>query len=94
MREEGPGCVADVLRLPRRALGSHPHDQPDRINVATVSLRYRRTKGSASRVACLTVVFKLMESASKTWRALNGSTLVVEVFAAVRFADGVKETVA
>jgi putative transposase len=61
---------------------------------ATVRLRHRRTKGSGSRVACLTMVFKLMESASKTWRALNGSTLVADVFAGVQFADGVKKTAA
>ena len=61
---------------------------------ATVRLRHRRTKGSGSRVACLTMVFKLMESASKTWRALNGSTLVADVFAGVKFADGVKKNAA
>jgi len=61
---------------------------------ATVRLRHRRTKGSGSRVACLTMVFKLMENASKTWRALNGSTLVADVIAGVEFADGVKKTAA
>jgi hypothetical protein len=40
---------------------------------ATVRLRHRKTKSPGSRMACLTMVFKLMESASKTWRALNGS---------------------
>src|SRR3954447_8031099 len=38
---------------------------------ATVRLRTVKTKGSGSRTACLTMVFKLMESASKNWRALN-----------------------
>lgn len=61
---------------------------------ATVRLRHRKTKGSGSRVACLTMVFKLMESASRTWRALNGSTLVADVIAGVEFADGVKKTAA
>lgn len=61
---------------------------------ATVRLRHRRTKGSGSRVACLTMVFKLMERASKTWRALNGSTLAADVFAGVKFADGTKKTAA
>jgi putative transposase len=40
---------------------------------ATVRLRHDKTKESGSRVACLTMVYKLMESASKGWRALNGS---------------------
>ena len=61
---------------------------------ATVRLRHRKTKGSGSRTACLTMVFKLMESASRTWRALNGSTLVRDVIAGVQFADGVKKAAA
>jgi transposase-like protein len=61
---------------------------------ATVRLRHRKTKGSGSRVACLTMVFKLMESASKTWRALNGSSLAADVIAGVQFADGVKKAAA
>ena len=61
---------------------------------ATVRLRHRKTKGSGSRVACLTMVFKLMESASKTWRALNGSALVADVIAGAVFADGVKKIAA
>ena len=58
---------------------------------ATVRLRTVRTKGSGSRRACLTMVFKLTESASKTWRALNGSELLPDVISGVRFCDGIKE---
>ncbi len=57
---------------------------------ATVRLRHNKTKGNGSRKACLAMVFKLMESASKRWRALNGSTLIPDVIAGVQFADGVK----
>jgi transposase-like protein len=57
---------------------------------ATVRLRTCKTKGSGSRSACLTMVFKLMESASKGWRLLNGSKLLPEVVAGVQFVDGVK----
>ena len=57
---------------------------------ATVRLRTVRTKGSGSRTACLTMVFKLTESASKTWRSLNGSELLPDVISGVRFCDGVK----
>jgi transposase-like protein len=57
---------------------------------ATVRLRHRRTKGNGSRVACLTMVFKLMQSASKKWRLLNGSQLLPEVIAGVQFIDGIK----
>ncbi|MBV8678567.1 MAG: IS256 family transposase [Planctomycetaceae bacterium] len=58
---------------------------------STVRLRHAKTKGSGSRAACLTMVYKLMESASKGWRALNGSKLVPEVIAGVVFIDGVKQ---
>ena len=58
---------------------------------ATVRLRHDKTKGSGSRAACLTMVFKLMERASKRWRALNGSTLLPEVVRGTDFIDGVRE---
>jgi len=57
---------------------------------ATVRLRTTWTKGSGSRMACLTMVFKLMESASKKWRLLNGSQLLIEVLREARFVDGIK----
>jgi transposase-like protein len=57
---------------------------------ATVRLRHRRTKGNGSRLACLTMVFKLMQSASKKWRLLNGSQLLPDVIAGVQFIDGEK----
>jgi putative transposase len=57
---------------------------------ATVRLRHRRTKGNGSRTACLTMVFKLMQSASKRWRLLNGSNLLPDVIQGVSFIDGIK----
>ena len=56
---------------------------------ATVRLRTKRTKGSGSRMACLTMVYKLMQSASKNWRVLNGSQVVVEVLKGTVFIDGI-----
>ena len=58
---------------------------------ATVRLRTDKTKGTGTRVACLTMVFKLMESASRRWRALNGSPLLAEVIQGIVFVDGVKQ---
>ena len=58
---------------------------------STVRLRHDKTKGSGSRVACLTMVFKLMESASKGWRSLNGSPLLAEVVKGAVFIDGIRE---
>ena len=61
---------------------------------ATVRLRTDKTKGSGSRQACLTMVFKLVQSAEKHWRALNGSTLIPDVIAGIQFVDGVKHEAA
>jgi len=58
---------------------------------ATVRLRTEKTKGSGTSDACLTMVFKLMESASKRWRALNKSALLADVIAGVVFVDGEKQ---
>lgn len=57
---------------------------------ATVRLRTKRTKGSGSRTACMTMVYKLMQSASKKWRLLNGSELIPEVIRGAPFIDGIR----
>jgi transposase-like protein len=57
---------------------------------ATVRLRTAKTKGSGSRTACLRMVFKLMESASKNWRALNGSPRLQAVISGAKFVDGIE----
>jgi putative transposase len=61
---------------------------------ATVRLRTARTKGSGSRKACLTMVFKLCQSASKTWRKLKGGKWLPDVIQGVQFVDGVKKIAA
>lgn len=61
---------------------------------ATVRLRTVRTKGSGSRTACLTMVFKLVQCAEKHWRRLHGQELIPEVIRGVKFVDGIKEIAA
>jgi putative transposase len=58
---------------------------------ATVRLRTDKTKGSGSRIACLTMVFKLVACAALGWRMLNGSDLLPAVVAGAMFEDGVKK---
>jgi putative transposase len=58
---------------------------------ATVRLRTAKTKGCGSRQACLTMVFKLAQSAEKHWRKLNGCALIREVSAGVAFVDGIRK---
>lgn len=57
---------------------------------STVRLRTSKTKGAGSRLACLAMAFKLVESAQNHWRKLNGSTLLPAVIAGVIFKDGTK----
>ena len=49
---------------------------------------------TGTRLACLTMVFKLRESAAKHWRLLNGSSLLGDVLAGVVYLDGIKENAA
>ena len=55
---------------------------------ATVRLRTQRTKGCGSRIATLTMVFKLGTQAQQHWRRLNGSELIPKVVIGVQFIDG------
>jgi len=62
---------------------------------ATVRHRTRQTKGCGSRLATLTMVFKLAREAERHWRRLNGYQLIAKVIEGVRFVDGeLKEEVA
>ena len=59
---------------------------------ATVRLRTKRTKGCGSRLATLTMVFKLVESAAKRWHRLRGYQRIPDVLNDVVFHDGVMVT--
>jgi transposase-like protein len=58
---------------------------------ASVRLRTDKTKGAGSRMACLTMVFKLALSAQQRWRTLNGASLLADVMNGESFEDGVKK---
>jgi len=57
---------------------------------ATVRLRTKRTKGCGSRIATLTMVFKLMQSAQKRWRRLNGFDKLQDVAADIPYINGLR----
>jgi len=61
---------------------------------ATVRHRTRQTKGCGSRLATLTMVFKLATQAERHWRKLNGAQLLAHVIRGVVFTDGVMESAA
>ena len=58
---------------------------------ATVRLRTTKTKGCLSRNTALAMVFKLLLSARRKWRRLNGSNHLAEVIQGVTFKDGIKQ---
>lgn len=55
---------------------------------ATVRHRTRQTKGCGSRVATLSMVYKLATAAENSWRKLKGHDLIKKVIAGVKFKDG------
>jgi putative transposase len=58
---------------------------------ATVRLRTKRTKGCGSRIATLTMVFKLALEAQKRWRKLRSFKLLPFVYEGEKFIDGEPE---
>jgi putative transposase len=61
---------------------------------ATVRHRTRQTKGCGSRLATLTMVYKLATEAEKHWRKLNGYKLILKVLGGETFVDGILEKAA
>lgn len=58
---------------------------------ATVRHRTKRTKGCLSRKTGLAMAFKLMMSAQKKWRKLDGLNRLPEIIQGVEFRDGIRQ---
>lgn len=58
---------------------------------ATVRHRTRQTKGCGSRVATLTMVYKLGLEAEKGWIKLRAHNLIIKVMGGIRFRDGIED---
>ena len=58
---------------------------------ATVRHRTKRTKGCLSRKTGLTMAFKLMMSAHKKWRKLDGQNRLPEIIQGIEFRDGIRQ---
>ncbi len=61
---------------------------------ATVRHRARRTKGCGSRIATLTMAWKLVLEAQKTWHALRGYKQLPLVIKGIRFVNGEQQLAA
>lgn len=59
---------------------------------ATVRLRTDKTRGCLSRKTAFTMVFKLLELASKNWRRLRGQHRVAEIIQGINFVNGIAQT--
>jgi transposase-like protein len=57
---------------------------------AMVRHRTRQTKGCGSRIATLSLVYKLGRECEQKWRRLNSHELISKLIQGVRFADGVE----
>ena len=55
---------------------------------ATVRLRTDKTRGCGTRLATLTMVFKLAREAQKTWKKIKGYRLIPRVLEGDAFIDG------
>ncbi|EBA09094.1 putative transposase [Sagittula stellata E-37] len=58
---------------------------------ATVRHRTGKTKGCLSRQTGLAMAFKLMMSAQKKWRKLDGANRMPEIIEGIEFKDGIKQ---
>ena len=61
---------------------------------ATIRLRSKKTKGCGSRIATLTMVFKLAKEAEKRWRKLKGYKQIPLVIQGITFVDGIMKEAA
>ena len=59
---------------------------------ATVRHRTVRAKGCLSNKTALAMIFKLAEAAEKSWRRLDGHSLLPKLILGVKFADGIEIT--
>jgi transposase-like protein len=55
---------------------------------ATVRLRTEKTKGCGTRLATLTMIFKLVLETQKTWKRIKGYRLIPKVLDGETFVDG------
>jgi len=55
---------------------------------ATVRLRTKRSKGCGTRMATLTMVFKLALEAQRTWKRIKGYEFIPLVLENKKFVDG------
>jgi transposase-like protein len=74
-----------------QALANTSGPNPIESTFATVRHRTKRTKGCLSRETGLAMAFKLMISAPKKWRRLDGQNRLPEIIQGVECRDGIRQ---
>lgn len=87
--EKDRGVLLSFYDFPAEHWGHLRTTNPIESTFATVRLRHKRTKGSGSRAACLAMVYKLTQAASKTWRRLRGYRRIIQLKEGYTFKDGI-----
>ncbi len=87
--EKDRGVLLSFYDFPAEHWGHLRTTNPIESMFATVRLRHKRTKGSGSRAACLAMVYKLAQAASKTWRRLRGYRRIIQLKEGYTFKDGI-----
>ena len=77
----------DSLRRLADARTSNPIES----TFATVRHRTKKTKGCLGRRTALAMTFRLVMSAKKKWRKLDGAFRLPEIIEGVEFKDGIKQ---
>jgi putative transposase len=90
--EKDKGVLFSFYDFPAEHWAHLRSTNPIESTFATVRLRTQRTKGCGSRLATLTMVFKLGLEAQRCWRRLNGAEKLAKVITGTRFVDGIEVT--
>jgi hypothetical protein len=95
-----PGTSVPDGRTIRRSPSSYDRDistailipvtNPIESTFATVRHRTIRSKGCLSNKTALAMVFKLVETAQRSWRRLDGHVQLPKLISGVQFADGLE----
>jgi transposase-like protein len=86
--ERDRGLLLSFYDFPAEHWQSLRTTNPIESTFATARHRTRQTKGCGSRLATLSMVFKLSTEAEKSWRRLRGYRLIEHVLRGDRFVDG------
>lgn len=75
-----------------RSMTEHPDNEPDRERVRHHAPPDGPHQSCMSHATAMTMVFKLVTTASRTWRRLSDTNQLPKVVYGVKFRDGIEAT--